>query len=248
GVPSPAQERVLAPSGGVQVSRGLVHDYKFQYVYMFVSVPPSIKGGNVTTEVTALLDTVVTLECEARGVPLPTITWYRKGEVILSSRQAQYVEQGHYLKIPRAQASDAGQYICKVTSVAGSAEKSYTLDVYLPPTIAGGDKGPIKRKVVLSKSLMLECEAGGHPPPSLTWLKDGIPVHDGASVRVLEQGKKLEILSAAVSDSGHYTCVATSIAGEKEVKYDIRVLGINMQNIAVFMFINTCMNLCITLC
>ncbi|XP_071342317.1 hemicentin-1 isoform X2 [Trachinotus anak] len=189
-----------------------------------VYVPPSIKGGNLTTEVTALLDSVVTLECEARGVPLPTITWYRNGEAILSNRQAQYVERGHYLKIPRAQASDAGLYTCKVTSVAGSAEKAYELDVYLPPTIAGGDDGPTERKVTLSKSLILECEAGGHPPPSLTWLKDGVPVHDGESVRVLEQGKKIEILSATVSDTGHYVCVATSIAGEKEVKYDVRVL------------------------
>ncbi|XP_035509461.1 hemicentin-1 [Morone saxatilis] len=189
-----------------------------------VYVPPSIKGGNITTEVTSLLDTVVSLECEARGVPLPTITWYRNGEAILSNRQAQYVERGHYLKIPRAQASDAGQYTCKVTSVAGNAEKSYELDVYLPPTIAGGDDGPTERKVVLSKPLILECEAGGHPPPSLTWLKDGVPVRDGESVRVLEQGSKIEILSATVSDSGRYVCVATSIAGEKEVKYDVRVL------------------------
>ncbi|XP_047443825.1 hemicentin-1 isoform X2 [Mugil cephalus] len=189
-----------------------------------VYVPPSIKGGNLTTEVTALLDTLVTLECEARGVPLPTITWYRKGEAVLSSRQAQYVERGHYLKIPRAQASDAGQYTCKVTSVAGSAEKNYELDVYLPPTIAGGDEWPSERKVVLSKPLVLECKAGGHPPPSLTWLKDGVPVRDGESVRVLEQGKKIEIVSATVSDSGRYICVATSIAGEKEVKYDVKVL------------------------
>ncbi|XP_028259472.1 hemicentin-1 [Parambassis ranga] len=189
-----------------------------------VYVPPSIKGGNLSTEVTALLDTMVTLECEARGVPLPTITWYRKGEAILSNRQAQYVERGHYLKIPRAQASDVGQYTCKVTSVAGSAEKSYELDVYLPPTIAGGDDGPTERKVVLGKPLILECEAQGHPPPSLTWLKDGVPVRDGESVRVLDQGKKIEILSATVSDSGRYVCAATSIAGEKEVKYDIRVL------------------------
>lgn len=95
----------------------------------------------------------------------------------------------------------------------------------MPPTIAGGDDGPNERKVVLSKPLTLECEARGHPPPSLTWLKDGVPVRDGENVRVLEQGSKIEILSAAVSDSGRYVCVATSIAGEKEVKYDVRVLG-----------------------
>ncbi|XP_076007425.1 hemicentin-1 [Genypterus blacodes] len=189
-----------------------------------VYVPPSIRGGNVTTEVTALLDTTVTLECEARGVPLPAITWYRNGEAILSNRQAQYVERGHYLKIPRAQASDAGQYACRVTSVAGTAEKPYELDVYLPPTIAGGADSPSERKVVLSESLTLDCEAGGHPPPSLTWLKDGVPVRDGVSVRVLQQGRQIEILSATVSDSGRYVCVATSIAGEKEVKYDVSVL------------------------
>ncbi|KAG7265216.1 hypothetical protein CRUP_009103 [Coryphaenoides rupestris] len=95
-----------------------------------VYVPPSIKGSNVTTEVKAVLHTLVTLECEARGVPVPAVTWYRQGQAVLSSRQAQYVERGRYLKIPRAQGSDAGRYTCRVTSVAGTAEKSYELDVY----------------------------------------------------------------------------------------------------------------------
>uniref|UniRef100_A0A3B5LKZ5 Hemicentin 1 n=1 Tax=Xiphophorus couchianus TaxID=32473 RepID=A0A3B5LKZ5_9TELE len=185
--------------------------------------PPAIIGGNLTTDVTALLDTMVTLGCEVRGVPHPTITWYRRGEAIMSSRQAQYLERGIRLKIPRVQASDAGQYTCKVNNVAGSAEKSFELDVY-PPTITGGEDGPTERKVVLSKHLTLECEAAGHPPPSLTWLKDGVPVHHGDSVHLLEQGRKLEILSASISDSGRYICVATSIAGEKEVKYDVKVL------------------------
>lgn len=100
----------------------------------------------------------------------------------------------------------------------------------MPPTIIGGDDGPTEKKVVLSKPLVLECEAGGHPPPSLTWLKDGIPVHHGEIVRVLELGGKIEILSATLSDSGQYICVATSIAGEKEVKYDVRVLGMQAHN------------------
>lgn len=100
----------------------------------------------------------------------------------------------------------------------------------VPPTITGGDEGPTEKKVVLTKNLILECEATGHPPPSLTWLKDGFPVRHGDGVHVLEQGRKIEILSATISDSGLYICVATSIAGEKEVKYDVRVLGTNIQN------------------
>uniref|UniRef100_A0A8B9H3J1 Hemicentin 1 n=1 Tax=Astyanax mexicanus TaxID=7994 RepID=A0A8B9H3J1_ASTMX len=189
-----------------------------------IYVPPSIKGGNVTAEVTALLDNSVTLECEARGVPLPAITWYKNGVTILSSRQAQYLEHGQYLKITRVQVSDSGHYTCKVTSVAGTAEKAYELDVYVPPSITGGSDGPVEKKVVVSKSLTLECEAGGHPPPSLTWLKDGSPVNAGNNLQVMEQGRKIQILSAVPSDAGRYVCVATSSAGEMEIKYDVNVL------------------------
>lgn len=93
-------------------------------------VPPTIKGGNASTGVTALLGTVVTLECEGRGVPPPTVTWYRNGQAILSGRQTQYAEQGRFLKILRVQATDAGRYTCKAASVVGSTEKTFELDVY----------------------------------------------------------------------------------------------------------------------
>lgn len=42
-------------------------------------VPPSIKGGNVTTEVSALINSIIKLECETRGLPMPAITWYKGG-------------------------------------------------------------------------------------------------------------------------------------------------------------------------
>ena len=87
----------------------------------------------MTSDVTALLDTMVTLECEARGVPLPAITWLKGGEPLLSSRQTQYVDRGRLLKIPRVQEADAGRYTCRVTSVAGTADKHYHLDVYGEP-------------------------------------------------------------------------------------------------------------------
>lgn len=95
----------------------------------------------------------------------------------------------------------------------------------VPPSIEGGLDNPTEKKVLLRKPLTLECEAGGHPPPALTWLKDGVPVTSSDSVMVLQGGRKIEILNADVSDSGRYVCVATSIAGEKEIKYDVRVLG-----------------------
>ncbi|XP_063057327.1 hemicentin-1 isoform X2 [Engraulis encrasicolus] len=189
-----------------------------------IYVPPSIKGGNVTSDVTALLNTMVTLECEARGVPLPAITWLKGGEPLLSSRQTQYVDRGRLLKIPRVQEADAGRYTCRVTSVAGTADKHYNLDVYVPPSILGGGDIPSERKVVLAEGLTLECEADGHPAPALSWLKDGVPVRATDKVQVLEDGRRMQILNANPSDAGRYVCVATSVAGETEMKYDVSVL------------------------
>lgn len=94
------------------------------------AVPPSIKGGNVTTEISALINSVIKLECETRGLPLPAVTWYKDGQPIISSSQALYIDKGQFLHIPRAQVSDSAAYTCHVTNVAGTAEKSFHVDVY----------------------------------------------------------------------------------------------------------------------
>ncbi|KAL4635075.1 hemicentin-1 [Arapaima gigas] len=201
------------------VAGGLSKDFNLS-----VYVPPSIKGGNMTTDVSSLLNSVVMLECEARGRPTPAITWYKDGHAVLSGKHVVYLDQGQVLKIPMAQVSDAGHYTCRATSMAGMAEKAFELDVYVPPSIEGGLSTPTKRKVVVGKSLTLECVAGGHPLPSLTWLKDGIVVKSDDAVRILQQGRKLEIPHATMSSAGRYVCVATSVAGEKEMKYDVSIL------------------------
>ncbi|XP_029819877.1 hemicentin-1, partial [Manacus vitellinus] len=193
-------------------------------VKLIVHVPPSIKGGNVTTEVSALLNNLISLECEAKGIPVPTITWYKDGHPLLSNPQALYVDRGQFLQIPRARVSDSARYTCRVSSAAGAAEKVFHVDVYVPPVIEGDADTAQSRQVVAGNSLTLECNAAGNPPPLLTWLKDGVPVQASDRLRVLAAGKRLEILNAAEADRGHYWCVATSIAGEQEIKYEVEIL------------------------
>ncbi|KFP01647.1 Hemicentin-1, partial [Calypte anna] len=189
-----------------------------------IHVPPSIKGGNITTEVSTLLNNLINLECETKGIPAPTITWLKDGHPIISSPQALYVDRGQFLKIPQAQVSDSAKYTCRVSSAAGAAEKHYYVDVYVPPVIEGNGDTAQKRQVVAGNSLTLECKAAGNPPPLLTWLKDGVPVKASDSLHILSGGKKLEILNAVEADQGQYLCVATSIAGEQEIKYEVEIL------------------------
>ncbi|NXY61032.1 HMCN1 protein, partial [Callaeas wilsoni] len=193
-------------------------------VRLIVHVPPSIKGGNITTEVSVLLNNLINLECETKGIPVPTITWYKDGQRVISSPQALYVDRGQFLQIPQAQVSDSAQYSCRVSSAAGTAEKLFRVDVYVPPVIEGDADRAQTRQVVAGNSLTLECKAAGNPPPLLTWLKDRVPVKASDKLRVLAGGKQLEILNAIEADQGQYWCVATSIAGEQEIKYDVEIL------------------------
>ncbi|XP_009996158.1 PREDICTED: hemicentin-1 [Chaetura pelagica] len=193
-------------------------------VKVVIHVPPSIKGGNITTEVSVLLNNLINLECETKGTPAPTITWYKEGRPIISSPQAQYVDRGQFLQIPRAQVSDSAKFTCRVTSAAGAAEKKYDVNVYVPPVIEGDADTAQNRQVVAGNSLTLECKAAGNPPPLLTWLKDGVPVKASDNLHIVSGGKKLEILNAVEADQGQYLCVATSIAGEQEIKYEVEIL------------------------
>lgn len=80
--------------------------------------------------------------------------------------------------------------------------------------------------MVAGSSLTLECKAAGNPLPLLTWLKDGVPVKASDNLRIVSGGTKLEILNAVEADQGQYLCVATSIAGEQEIKYEVEILGV----------------------
>ncbi|XP_059001185.1 hemicentin-1 isoform X2 [Mustela lutreola] len=193
-------------------------------IKLTVYIPPSIKGGNVTTEISALINSIIKLECETRGLPMPAIAWHRDGQPVIPSSQALYIDKGQFLHIPRAQVSDSATYTCHATNVAGTAEKSFHVDVYVPPMIEGDLAVPLNKQVVIAHSLTLECKATGNPPPVLTWLKDGVPVKPSDNIRIEAGGKKLEIRSALEADRGQYVCVATSVAGEKEIKYEVDVL------------------------
>ena len=64
-------------------------------------------------------------------------------------------------------------------------------------------------------------------------------MQDGEGMAVAQQGAELRIASADVSDAGHYVCVATSVAGEKAVQYDVNVLGTRTQTHANYAHAHT---------
>lgn len=68
--------------------------------------------------------------CEARGVPSPTITWFKDGAPLALSAEAVYTRGGRQLRLARARGVDAGTYTCKASNAVGVTDKTTRLAVY----------------------------------------------------------------------------------------------------------------------
>ena len=80
-------------------------------------------------------------------------------------------------------------------------------------------------KIVVNRTVLLECPVSGSPVPEVTWLKNAEPLTvDAATMNVA--GRHLEILRARLSDTARYTCVASNEAGQLRRSFDLEVLGL----------------------
>ncbi|KAM9207753.1 hemicentin-2 [Dugong dugon] len=187
-----------------------------------VHTPPTIWGSNETNEVIVMEGHPVRFLCEARGAPVPDITWFKDGVPLPISVKAVYTRGGRQLQLGRAQGSDAGVYTCKASNAVGAAKKATRLEVYVPPTIEGADGGPRVVKAVAGRPLALECVARGHPHPTVSWHHEGLPVAE-SNATWLEAGGALRLESLGEASGGLYSCVAGSPAGEAVLQYLVEV-------------------------
>lgn len=84
--------------------------------------------------VTVVQGSLVTLTCEARGVPPPTLTWMKDGQPLSLHRNLLLDGQETRLQLPDVAPADAGLYSCVASNQAGSSTKSFNLTVLGNPT------------------------------------------------------------------------------------------------------------------
>uniref|UniRef100_A0A3B3B9S1 Roundabout, axon guidance receptor, homolog 2 (Drosophila) n=1 Tax=Oryzias melastigma TaxID=30732 RepID=A0A3B3B9S1_ORYME len=163
-----------------------------------------------------------TFPCEAKGNPQPAVFWQKEGsQNLLFPNQPQQpnsrfsVSPSGELTISSVQRSDAGYYICQALTVAGSILAKAQLEVTdvladRPPPIIR--QGPSNQTLGVDSVALLKCQASGDPIPSISWLKDGFSLLGKDPRMSLQELGSLQIKN--LSDSGVYTCVATSSSGE----------------------------------
>ncbi|XP_069802056.1 roundabout homolog 2 isoform X8 [Dendropsophus ebraccatus] len=165
----------------------------------------------------------VTFPCETKGNPQPAVFWQKEGsQNLLFPNQPQpnsrySVSPTGDLTIANIQRSDAGYYICQALTVAGSILAKAQLEVTdvltdrPPPIIL---QGPANQTLAVDGTALLKCKATGDPMPVISWLKEGFNfMGRDTRLSILDKGS-LQIKSLKTTDSGTYTCVATSSSGE----------------------------------
>ncbi|XP_053380218.1 hemicentin-1-like [Mercenaria mercenaria] len=168
----------------------------------------------------------ISLTCPASGIPLPEVTWFKNNQPI-SSNTSQYtlLNDGWTLRIISANVSDSARYICRAQNPAGQGEKAFDLDVLVPPNIDRNNL-IVDPKVVLNKSVIINCLVEGKPSPSIIWYKNGIQLDASVQPRyeILSSGRQLRVKMAQPSDTATFQCLAENKAGSDTVDFHLKVL------------------------
>ncbi|XP_013886716.1 roundabout homolog 3 [Austrofundulus limnaeus] len=187
-----------------------------------VHVPPQIVV-RPRDQITAPGRTVTFL-CSTKGNPPPAVFWQKEGSQILlfpiqeSAQSDRFsVSLSGELTIADVQVEDSGYYICQAISVAGSILTKALLEVEstpsdrVPPIIR---QGPANHTLAPGSTAQLHCHIMGNPTPSIQWEKDGQRILDNdARISLMDNGT-VQITSLQETDSGVYTCMASSSSGE----------------------------------
>ncbi|XP_077986992.1 hemicentin-1-like [Glandiceps talaboti] len=186
-----------------------------------VHVPPSIRPS--PNNYTATQYSPVKLSCPAEGIPPPSTTWQKDGELISPNDPYFYLDEEGSLHIPRVHSRDSGMYVCMVSNPAGVTLKDIKLHVQVPPFLTG--VSPEDISVTVGESVELPCAVKSTPPPVISWNKNEILISEN-NLQFAQLGTgSLSIRRVRVEDSGIYTCVAVNVAGNltKDVRLKVNV-------------------------
>ncbi|NXS62977.1 SDK2 protein, partial [Brachypteracias leptosomus] len=231
-------QAVLRSSSVPAVARG---------AYLAVMEPPQfIKEPE--RHITAEMEKVVAIPCQAKGellpshplchrnpvpdttlvlsgVPPPEMSWYKDAALIPLEKLSRFqlLADGS-LQITGLLPDDTGMFQCFAHNPAGEVQTTTYLAVTsIAPNIT---RGPQDSTVIDGMSVILNCQTSGAPRPAITWQK-GEKVLASGSVQLprftlLESGSLL-LSPAHLADAGTYTCLATNSRGVDEAAADLVV-------------------------
>ncbi|XP_045071264.1 neural cell adhesion molecule L1.1-like isoform X2 [Coregonus clupeaformis] len=152
----------------------------------------------------------VRIDCQAEGIPTPTITWSMNGEPVTEvDIDPRRRVSGGVLILTDLVFSDTAVYQCEATNKHGNIlNNTYIYVIELPAQILSSDG--VVYKATEGGVARLHCEAFGSPRPQVTWESEDLQdlLLSDSRVSQLTNGT-LELFNSSREDSGVYTCSIT---------------------------------------
>lgn len=164
----------------------------------------------------------VELKIRATGIPRPSVTWLKDGEVVKEDERHQVTTHvdgivDSILSIKTFSADDVGTMVCEASNIAGSAQTSCELSMTLTAPTFDRPSLPRSAEVDEGEPLELKAKVNGSPIPNVAWYKDGerITPDDHVKIHTLPDGTtKLTIDEVKPTDCGAYKLVVSNPSGE----------------------------------
>uniref|UniRef100_A0A8D0AHN1 Neural cell adhesion molecule L1.1-like n=1 Tax=Sander lucioperca TaxID=283035 RepID=A0A8D0AHN1_SANLU len=148
----------------------------------------------------------VRLDCQADGIPTPSITWSINGQPLTEvDDDPRRSASGGVLILRDVEFTDTAVYQCEAANKHGSILlNTHLYVVELPPQILSSDG--VVYQVIEGGDIVLFCESFGSPRPHITWEgEDNVPLLSDPRVSLQTDGT-IKLSGASLSDSGEYTC------------------------------------------
>ncbi|RXM96448.1 Down syndrome cell adhesion molecule-like [Acipenser ruthenus] len=152
----------------------------------------------------------VSLMCNVKGTPLPTITWMLDDEPAVkdsSHRIGHFItSEGNvlsYLNISNSQVRDGGVYRCAGNNSAGVVTYQARINVRGPASIR-----PMKNiTAIAGRDTYIHCRVIGYPYYSIKWYKNSNLLPFNHRQRAFESNGTLKVSDVQKDvDEGAYTC------------------------------------------
>ncbi|XP_050682751.1 hemicentin-1-like [Leptidea sinapis] len=192
-----------------------VKNFIFPYAPFFEDI---VYSNKIACE----LDKLISLDCIAYAMPLPTVHWYFNETELIENSEFHFDDDSHNTLSFVGHLANIGNYTCKSSNYLGSASRSFQL--YVPVKIVPPVESVIYVKPT-EQRISLHCNATGVPKPEIKWIYyEGKASKIKAALRNTSSEITLSMMARDMKE-GLYVCEANNFASSDNFTYTVGFQG-----------------------